>query len=984
MALLGEVEEDERGRELAERNTGLPGQTKPDGSHDQTGLSPEESAQFDQLAASAKNPKDSAPEPKSATPSPSSSDSSGGNRFSSAIKSAGAFAGGHKKGLGISGGVAALIVAGLIGLFGLLSDKLASLVANVYDHEMARAEHSIKQRATKIVLKQVYNKAINQTATSDNPLLQKLYNQIPLSKITDRLADEKVSFKGVDGKVRLTLPDGSTQDFANAEDFSNFFANDPKAVGARALVENATEDETHYLEVYQRHFLRLLMRNEFDIKNWKPFDNKTGDEASKEVTTDAEHAALDGASDDLASNVACATGSDGDCPETDDQRRFPDGDTPGKPTWESTNGEKNPTETPDTTTCDGGQSATACQTATESTATGDTKTFDDSFESELGASADNKVAADLAEKVEADVAKGTCEVCILNTASEVDDLLYNNRAAELIEAERSTQYAGLAANILSADSQIREGKDVSGDEVNDIIKSFDSTTVLKDGKKTVLPGAEQSNAFSTIFENDPTRGIKMDPAKMVGSGGGLNTANNVSTLYKETIGNTVHPFLAAYKATVGKILDWVSGVLGALTNNIPGMKSLNEFMAKYAGKLINYAIGSVVSGSETGTTLFNAFDAGTDVTANAFSRDSLGAPKVSATAYAQIGQQVALDNAQDTARQPLTQRLFDTSEPTSFASQLAARLPSSPGAGAAQAGSYLASLITNPIAFFGDAFNGHLFFGNAFAAAVPDPYGVQGYAYTDAQLDNPIDLPTGDIAGAPNADGSINTTADGQIDQNDCPQQPDANQMNECLLDTTALLSLTANSTDADNGGLGDAGSNQTPTSPVPSTPPVAGDGPSLARQILTLYNQHKITFQQSLDLRDIQDTANGTPITTCGLNGPLNASLLKVIIEAAQNNTFSINALDSGHASNGYGCDGEFHDKGRAVDIGDVNGVTATCATLGGTTYRTFAQYIVSILPSGGGIGQSQCIGPLSPPPTRAFNDTPNHIHVDVGATAP
>jgi hypothetical protein len=177
------------------------------------------------------------------------------------------------------------------------------------------------------------------------------------------------------------------------------------------------------------------------------------------------------------------------------------------------------------------------------------------------------------------------------------------------------------------------------------------------------------------------------------------------------------------------------------------------------------------------------------------------------------------------------------------------------------------------------------------------------------------------------------------------------------------MQSVYANFTTTDNGGIGGGGA----APAAPSAASSCGDTKACAHAIL---NNPNITFQAN-GTQDLTKTQNGEPITDCGINGPLNTTLLNVILKIAAKYPIKLNYFTYNH-----GCSG-FHKSGRAVDI-DEPGMTPAKVS-----------DIATMLPDGGGIGQQQCSytqGAVVPEPRlRFFVDTPcDHLHVDVGASAP
>ena len=86
-------------------------------------------------------------------------------------------------------------------------------------------------------------------------------------------------------------------------------------------------------------------------------------------------------------------------------------------------------------------------------------------------------------------------------------------------------------------------------------------------------------------------------------------------------------------------MSLVFSVLKHLTN---GAIDVQKFIAKFAEHLLGFAFGAVVDGSEIGGKLFNAIDAGGDVTANSQLKAS-GAHVLTPAQVAEIDTQANVD-----------------------------------------------------------------------------------------------------------------------------------------------------------------------------------------------------------------------------------------------------------------------------------------------------------------------------------------------------
>ena len=821
----GELQEDQRGKDLVEgaheRQHEQAAANNPDAPSDDTAEGTRPAPTRDSSGTTT----------GSATSLGGSGTSPGGARKggSSRLAQAGKFIGGHKKASSIAGGSVVGIILLVVGLFGLLADKLEGVMASIFHKEMAKVENTIDKRAGKIVSKLIYDRATNTLAAADNPVLQKLYGQVPIEKIESNLATQGYKFAGsgtgTDAKLNITTPDGKAYDF-NASGFDNFLNSSTGAgPNLESALESSSESVTHYVEVYQRRFLRLLVRNEFDFDSWKTFDGTTdATEANKEISLATEHAAIDPATADLDANLECITAagsSDADCPpDKDTERQLPDGNTEGRPTYVSSHGEETTDNTPPSDAhCSAGD--TACAQAAQAHGTDDVQTLTDGLEKEAGAAAGNEVAEDLTGKITSKLISGGNIFAVLNVLAGADKAIYGkdgqNTITRMESVKNEKAEIGMAYKFASMADELKtgkasNGKKISGQEINSLLRRLDATTD-KNGK-TIEPGIEGSQAFSDIIEGDPSKGVQLDPLKRIGNKG---DKSEFGEAYSNSLGLFLHPVLSTYEGTVGKVFGWIGDIFAKVIDHIPVVNSIVESISDWLGtkaaSFLNYLLGDAVTGDETGASLMNIITTGTKASAETFDRDALGAPAVKSVASAQIETQIALVERQQHRQLPLAQQLFDQSDPQSVVSQIALRLPGTPGSAVSQSGSYLASLFTSPVRLLSSLFGNQLFIGHAFADTdTTDINGIQEYGYTSAQLAQPLNLPT-DNASPVNPDGSLNSTPDATIDQWDCPRSdgmPDATntspaaiQSDLCLADTVSLQSLISTNTTADDGGLG-------------------------------------------------------------------------------------------------------------------------------------------------------------------------------------
>jgi hypothetical protein len=134
----------------------------------------------------------------------------------------------------------------------------------------------------------------------------------------------------------------------------------------------------------------------------------------------------------------------------------------------------------------------------------------------------------------------------------------------------------------------------------------------------------------------------------------------------------------------------------------------------------------------------------------------------------------------------------------------------------------------------------------------------------------------------------------------------------------------------------------------------------------------------------DLQVTAAGRAITSCGGAVYLDPKMLAAIVKATNKYQVFLNNMVTGHS-----CDSGYHPRGKAVDFNTVSD-PATGRHTNWHSYesgdnraldREFLSYAASAITSGGGAGQANCPGSATAPLPAGmlrFSDYCNHQHLD------
>lgn len=878
-----------------------------------------------------------------------------GGRAAAAVKGLTAVVGRNKKKFGVGGGAAGLLLALILGFMSLLPLKLESLLENVFKAEFGRVENYGERRAQKVVYRYLVDK-VGGAAGSDpifigNNLFTTLYGNMRVNNFETKLLKEKgikITPGSKPGTVNFALADGPDKlSNADLERLAKYFdSGDLKGRPAREAIKVFTKETTKWYQVLQRRHLRRYIQNAFGIRKWAIPERTNKEAASVDpklpspTQTDVAQTTLSSAEEANASALDCMLADK--CPEVD-KRTSPDGIHQGGPPITDN---QNPADE-EKVAAEKAQAADETKTTVKDSyneiRNSSRAAISGGIEKTLGPIFENSLVKAFTKAIPV--------VGWIALASSIDNFMWNGHIRTVLIAMHSAQYASVFANYSSIKDQLKEGK-LGGQQVNDVMVAFE--------------GSEKSAAFQSIYMNADA-GEKIDPSKSVGSLSGVAlgptgssicdadyflthmTNTNVPApdpsnpdywtfLYRGAMSAPgggahtalclVHPLLswAADKlgAAVGFILDVLFKILNFLTMGASGaiLKNAMEAVTVAMTFTMQHVFTPVATGFETKAPLYNAIHAGGDVTANQFTRDTLGGKTISAQAAHDQMAAINREEALNLRQQGMMATIFSLKSTQSFASRLLGYMPSTPGYAFKQISTTAIAAIGNPFRFFSTM--GLAFMPTAGAGVITDPYGIQQFGYTAAELDdNNLHIATTDIAGPPGADGVL-SGADGVIDEYDCPPNDDPSKPDLCLIDSAIIQSMNSIYTTSDDGGLGgtNSGNPSTPSAP-PTSPPATGDVKALAIQMLANNN---ITYwtNNGVNTRDlVVALSQGKPAYTTCANAPkrttpiINPNILKFILEAAGQTHVMVNAItDKCHSSSTSN-----HYTGEAVDLDLTSG---------------------------------------------------------------
>lgn len=222
-------------------------------------------------------------------------------------------------------------------------------------------------------------------------------------------------------------------------------------------------------------------------------------------------------------------------------------------------------------------------------------------------------------------------------------------------------------------------------------------------------------------------------------GAGNSKANQVHTVLHTRPLSAITDVSNTWTGTITSVFSAVGSVFGWIVGNIPGvsslMNSVSSFIANIMQPFFNFLVNQLInnpwSTNMSGGRTFDMMAGGADVAGNDYAHTGLGGKRLTPQQVATI-----VNEQQDQARQsfdnqPFFARMFDANSDYSLVTKVAMSIPIGTQA---QAQGLLADLM-NPLSSIGHGF-ATLFSGRVVAAvtAQADPFGVNQYGYTDADL----------------------------------------------------------------------------------------------------------------------------------------------------------------------------------------------------------------------------------------------------------
>ena len=662
----------------------------------------------------------------------------------------------------IIGVAAGGLMAALLGFFFafLAPFKLSFMKENVDSKRMARLLYILDQRSDRFLVTMMKaeiagerdgkNRYFEAKGWYDSPnSFTQWYKDIRTDKFFDDMAKNQgirfareTSGVGQDRLVRLTAVDVNGQRFdfsdlrldggttGNTVDFERLVEERFETNrSARRAFNTALKDQTKSWQVVKRYNMRKWGYERLGITKWRFFEN---------TREKAENAVKDRWTRTVSRPILtgrfgrCIFGTPDDCPRTsnpNDERNSFGNDSPDP------NLERNLDESVD------------------EVRNGDAPNGDGPD------GAERRVAGKIASKFAGKAVPVLNAAQTADTIEQIDYLLADEDGkrglVKLVATMRAAEYASTYFAFGTVTDHLKEGKDVSAEEVNSFMKMTDG--IEKSDSYQQIVAKSQPNPFSTKAyaqssnSKDEIPYDEVTDEMKVGSEG--NNAQKLTKYYSSTFGPVTGviadavggvkdlPIIGdAYKA----IMSTLNSALGVLTSAatwafgaITGV-NVEEVMQSFVSKMYEFLGGAPICGAEEGgPRLLNCTDAGGSVVAESLTQTMGGGP-LSEKQVMKMEQDAALAKYEEDKLKSPIHKIASLEDPNSMFGKLVLSTPSSYTDAFEKSGDVIASIMPQKLGNLianGPSLISRI--SNTSYADVNDKnlYGVKPYGPSEADLD---------------------------------------------------------------------------------------------------------------------------------------------------------------------------------------------------------------------------------------------------------
>lgn len=565
--------------------------------------------------------------------------------------------------------------------------------------------------------------------------------------------------------------------------------------------------------------------------------------------------------------------------------------------------------------------------------------------------------------------------------------------ATMLATNADEQKTGKVDPMIQASLASQLGEDASADQGGGAAESHPAyNAVMNQGGQTnsirsaFLPSAyaQEANQVKPYTCDDgkaPPVGSRFCPEEAFGA---QSAAGSIATTISKFANNPVFAlpgFVAnGILSTVSAIAGFfqLDDIIGFITEKITALtpSQVEEVIAWATDKVFGLLFVNPFTEKMSGGREFAMGTLGFATAGSDFAHYGLGGQKLTGAETASILQKQLDERNRVFQERPMYARLFDTQDSQSLVSRIAMSTPTN----ATQNIQTFGSLALNPFKTMSSVLGSVFSTRQAYAdAALYDDIGVTPHGHKPNSVAFTADPEKRyDELGCDNPDNK--KAWGGQTQYNARTGAPEHTVTNDCTL---------YNATVAAGAGIYDSnliakGQLESPMSTGSVGAPPSGGGTGLvngtaqdlAEEILS---SGKVDFGSADYRKQVENIAAGN-LNICNVN----IMILRLVATIAQTHTVTISSLNryctgvltaSGTSSYHYAAGG-----GHAVDFNYVDGVHSNGRT---PEELKMLREILPLLPSGSGIGQVNCRTGADvltmPAGVKQFNDTCNHVHIQV-----
>lgn len=632
-------------------------------------------------------------------------DPSGGNaNWKTSFKGRGKFAArisglGKKRGAAIGGGIAGVVLIGLLSIFSfLLPFKLTHIIENIEERIGQVPQYAIEQRLEYYMNRYLIMRTLESRGVSidkNGTNFTYLGKGIPGTLYTN-WQGAKLEVKMLDQygyRLEPVNPDAGVGSLDTNPTKWKLVSDVPGSEGipldrteARRFVRKFAKENTRWYQVVKRFHMRTIMKRYFGIGNWKPFERKvdrtrdTYFETKKAFKKRVVQATIGRSSSRLGIYLTCVTDPD----TCSDKLGEPDVSSSG----------------------DDLLTTSQIDDAAEEFSENGLRIVGDGIDDEAAQATAGLIFDNIKDfgikKILGSIIAGAG---ILDFFSNVVLSLENGTLSQIVYDRNAQQYVGFASSFMSGEDQQQAGEDYDIQDaqvMTEILDNFETSPVYRQ-LNNVTDYSEDGSQIRRDCNGDGNNDI-LEEGEVVCPQKKLVQNKTAFTSYPAWDGVVV-PIAEGIDSTIGAILDFVNGGIEAVLNAtgvtaaLTGLLEkfgIDTFLADNFASLLNDIFGMAVSGDEQEVEAYDNIVGSYSVLQSSLGGDtspdgenSIGGQLLTDEQVVAINNETRQQQEYEQSQQSVFARYVDPTNYQSLTGQAAMHMPSSFSAASIRASSIL-------------------------------------------------------------------------------------------------------------------------------------------------------------------------------------------------------------------------------------------------------------------------------------------------------